>query len=369
MRSVVASHGPGSNPRDSPERRPAGGAATIEIARRKATHVAATCAAQSRAIVLYRASTCGARPPISVLDSGDSFLNVARCLARGRAWNSAIERATGACVVGHHRAWSIGLMRDQRATPPRPAARNFARTSAGHVRQSHVELRSRVGSRVGAAARGGGRRYDSGFDGYHETHLIVTMCSKRVPSLLGCPQEDKGRLNLRLASAMQSTTFHRKHCDVLSMQMDSDLVIYRTTLVRTFQVVTICRVDKSEAPRRQQGSGSAIVANSGIIAQARILRAAVRHARRTVLRGDAALDAAACDHAPHAMLAAAAVRRISGSDATAIFLLDLVGGHFKTVDMTIKDIEGRRSVKSEAIVIGLPCILHFTYRDWQPRTV
>ncbi|KZV28607.1 hypothetical protein F511_11912 [Dorcoceras hygrometricum] len=38
-----------------------------------------------------------------------------------------------------------------------------------------------------------------------------------------------------------------EHCDVLSMQMDSDLVIYRTTLVRTFQVVTICLVDKSEA--------------------------------------------------------------------------------------------------------------------------
>ncbi|KZV56654.1 hypothetical protein F511_41215 [Dorcoceras hygrometricum] len=38
----------------------------------------------------------------------------------------------------------------------------------------------------------------------------------------------------------------REHCDVLSMQMDSDLVIYRTTLVRTFQVVTIYRVDKSE---------------------------------------------------------------------------------------------------------------------------
>ncbi|KZV38434.1 hypothetical protein F511_40036 [Dorcoceras hygrometricum] len=30
------------------------------------------------------------------------------------------------------------------------------------------------------------------------------------------------------------------------MQIDSDLVIYRNTLVRTFQVVTICRVDKSE---------------------------------------------------------------------------------------------------------------------------
>ncbi|KZV31093.1 hypothetical protein F511_28270 [Dorcoceras hygrometricum] len=37
-----------------------------------------------------------------------------------------------------------------------------------------------------------------------------------------------------------------EHCDVLSIQMDSDLVIYRTTLVRTFQVITICRVDKSE---------------------------------------------------------------------------------------------------------------------------
>ncbi|KZV50060.1 F-box/kelch-repeat protein-like [Dorcoceras hygrometricum] len=40
--------------------------------------------------------------------------------------------------------------------------------------------------------------------------------------------------------------FSREHCDVLSMQIDSDLVIYRTTLVRTFQVVTICRVDKYE---------------------------------------------------------------------------------------------------------------------------
>ncbi|KZV55316.1 hypothetical protein F511_18848 [Dorcoceras hygrometricum] len=38
----------------------------------------------------------------------------------------------------------------------------------------------------------------------------------------------------------------KENCDVLSMQIDSDLVIYRTTLVRTFQVVTICRVDKSE---------------------------------------------------------------------------------------------------------------------------
>ncbi|KZV40638.1 G-type lectin S-receptor-like serine/threonine-protein kinase [Dorcoceras hygrometricum] len=46
----------------------------------------------------------------------------------------------------------------------------------------------------------------------------------------------------------QGIRFERpmEHCDVLSMQIDSDLVIYRTTLLQTFQVVTICRVDKSE---------------------------------------------------------------------------------------------------------------------------
>ncbi|KZV33687.1 hypothetical protein F511_29369 [Dorcoceras hygrometricum] len=34
------------------------------------------------------------------------------------------------------------------------------------------------------------------------------------------------------------------HCDFLSMQMDSDLMIYRTTLVRTFQVSTRCVLGK-----------------------------------------------------------------------------------------------------------------------------
>ncbi|KZV54276.1 hypothetical protein F511_24332 [Dorcoceras hygrometricum] len=61
--------------------------------------------------------------------------------------------------------------------------------------------------------------------------------SKPVPSRLDRPKKDKGRPRLRLASAMRSTSFSgREHSDVLSMQMDSDLVIYRTTLVRTFQV-------------------------------------------------------------------------------------------------------------------------------------
>ncbi|KZV38450.1 hypothetical protein F511_41998 [Dorcoceras hygrometricum] len=49
-----------------------------------------------------------------------------------------------------------------------------------------------------------------------------------------------------LLDLLQNILSSREHCDVLSMQIDSDLVIYRTTLVRTFQVVTICRVDKSE---------------------------------------------------------------------------------------------------------------------------
>ncbi|KZV40798.1 hypothetical protein F511_22239 [Dorcoceras hygrometricum] len=48
-------------------------------------------------------------------------------------------------------------------------------------------------------------------------------------------------------------------------------------------------------------------------------RTDVRHDWRTVLRGSAALGAAACGHAPHAMLAAAAVRRLSDSVATVDF--------------------------------------------------
>ncbi|KZV33570.1 hypothetical protein F511_10556 [Dorcoceras hygrometricum] len=52
--------------------------------------------------------------------------------------------------------------------------------------------------------------------------------------------DDLVRVDAQLANLWE-------HCDVLSMQIDSDLVIYRTTLVRTFQVVTICRVDKSES--------------------------------------------------------------------------------------------------------------------------
>ncbi|KZV56141.1 hypothetical protein F511_24969 [Dorcoceras hygrometricum] len=47
-------------------------------------------------------------------------------------------------------------------------------------------------------------------------------------------------------SSHKGIKLNMEHCDVLSMQIDSDLVIYQTTLIRTFQVVTIYRVEKSE---------------------------------------------------------------------------------------------------------------------------
>ncbi|KZV38427.1 hypothetical protein F511_37334 [Dorcoceras hygrometricum] len=46
-------------------------------------------------------------------------------------------------------------------------------------------------------------------------------------------------LETSICDAKYHVYIGREHCDVLSMQIDSDLVIYRTTLVRTFQVVTI----------------------------------------------------------------------------------------------------------------------------------
>ncbi|KZV29056.1 hypothetical protein F511_15147 [Dorcoceras hygrometricum] len=84
------------------------------------------------------------------------------------------------------------------------------------------------------------------------------------------------------ASGESSTTKHRllhasgphpipppndpkEHCDVLSMQIYCHLVIYRTTLVRTFQVVTICLVDKSEYPCGNLESSTCVTLNgSGI---------------------------------------------------------------------------------------------------------
>ncbi|KZV18127.1 hypothetical protein F511_25453 [Dorcoceras hygrometricum] len=51
----------------------------------------------------------------------------------------------------------------------------------------------------------------------------------------------------RRYSNPETTSCSLKSTTQVSKMMDSDLVIYRTTLVRTFQVVTICRVEKSEA--------------------------------------------------------------------------------------------------------------------------
>ncbi|KZV27670.1 hypothetical protein F511_11898 [Dorcoceras hygrometricum] len=80
-------------------------------------------------------------------------------------------------------------------------------------------------------------RCDSGYDGYHETHLIVAVYSEHVPSRLGRQNEDKAaRVRDYYLRCEVPCFIGREHCDVLSMQIDSDLVIYRTTLLRTFQV-------------------------------------------------------------------------------------------------------------------------------------
>ncbi|KZV32768.1 patatin-like protein 2 [Dorcoceras hygrometricum] len=64
---------------------------------------------------------------------------------------------------------------------------------------------------------------------------------------LGRQNEDKAaRVRDKYLRCEVPCFIGREHCDVLSMQIDSDLVIYRTAVLRTFQVVTICRVDKSE---------------------------------------------------------------------------------------------------------------------------
>ncbi|KZV55512.1 hypothetical protein F511_33760 [Dorcoceras hygrometricum] len=90
-------------------------------------------------------------------------------------------------------------------------------------------------------------RCDSGYDGYHETHLIVTVYSELVPSRLAVKMRIRPpEIETSICDAKYHCFVGREHCDVLSMQIDSDLVIYRTTIVWIFQVVTICRVDKSE---------------------------------------------------------------------------------------------------------------------------
>ncbi|KZV48701.1 hypothetical protein F511_18325, partial [Dorcoceras hygrometricum] len=80
----------------------------------------------------------------------------------------------------------------------------------------------------------------------YERAILVMLA--RITRILERQSErsEKSTRRTWLSSSASRDPRSLEHCDVLSMQMDSDLVIYRTTLVRTFQVVTICRVDKSE---------------------------------------------------------------------------------------------------------------------------
>ncbi|KZV31005.1 hypothetical protein F511_18109 [Dorcoceras hygrometricum] len=96
-------------------------------------------------------------------------------------------------------------------------------------------------------------------------------------------------------------------------RMDSDLVIYRTTLVRTFQVVTICRVDKSEL-RMTAGAaaqGGAIARATPCVGQCNVLRtgrppcASVAHGYARcppcMARPGHACRGRACGRVPHAI--------------------------------------------------------------------
>ncbi|KZV06653.1 hypothetical protein F511_45864 [Dorcoceras hygrometricum] len=82
--------------------------------------------------------------------------------------------------------------------------------------------------------------YNQGREPKNSMHSSTEICNR----ICGHASHSAHRGNESAESPLALVSW--EHCDVLSMQIDSDLVIYRTTLLRIFQVVTICRVDKSE---------------------------------------------------------------------------------------------------------------------------
>ncbi|KZV17901.1 nonribosomal peptide synthetase 3-like [Dorcoceras hygrometricum] len=102
------------------------------------------------------------------------------------------------------------------------------------ARESHMECHHKMQARIQEAE-----------DTIQEQHLVIEALAteeetvtieEKDPQIQELVLADNVRVGAQLANLWEN-------CDVLSIQMDSDLVIYRTTLVRTFQVVTICRVD------------------------------------------------------------------------------------------------------------------------------
>ncbi|KZV56161.1 serine/threonine-protein phosphatase 5 [Dorcoceras hygrometricum] len=106
------------------------------------------------------------------------------------------------------------------------------------------------------------RRSSSGVDRVLAVNLMDLMDLTREMLNGGLNLiEETGRCSSWNSKGMPKLVEQRKfkleqeHCDVLSMQMDSDLVIYRTILVRTFQVNSahMVKVEKPAEPFNDEG--------------------------------------------------------------------------------------------------------------------
>ncbi|KZV52167.1 hypothetical protein F511_07122 [Dorcoceras hygrometricum] len=167
--------------------------------------------------------------------NADGTGSVERCW---EGWNAA---ARDGKHVGGEENISVDILRD-----PRDPLVKYGKTYRPRILQTRKDV-SRwdyLARRVGVLGRYPRAEHES--SGWFSTPSCVVH--GQYPELSDeCPLPVLDLSDVvRVRGALPGPRVPREHCDVLSMQMDSDLVIYRTTLVRTFQVVTIYRVDKFE---------------------------------------------------------------------------------------------------------------------------
>ncbi|KZV35218.1 hypothetical protein F511_43251 [Dorcoceras hygrometricum] len=122
----------------------------------------------------------------------------------------------------------IHLTSSPNKTRPRTAVATLPETSphGGHVPRAAVTC----------AARPHNAMRDQRISARSFLASCPTMCATN------CARN--GQKSQALARPARSPVRWRSCRSMRDAKLDSDLVIYRTTLVRTFQVVTICRVDK-----------------------------------------------------------------------------------------------------------------------------
>ncbi|KZV32759.1 splicing factor 3B subunit 1-like [Dorcoceras hygrometricum] len=104
-----------------------------------------------------------------------------------------------------------------------------------------------------SAIHGGTSCYFRRIRGVHFSYdgkLLSTSCKKREMTFEFRLLNDILAKSVTVKAGSFDAVTHERFLMMSAIhggiQIDSDLVIYRTTLVQTFQVVTICRVDKSE---------------------------------------------------------------------------------------------------------------------------